>query len=95
LVEILPENFTSGGGILIPPAAKNKDEEHKLPAQKAVVIRMGAWAVKDNGRAVMPEVAPGSRVIVSQYYGQKVRIVRGRVYRLVKVEDILARVTEG
>lgn len=90
LVEILPENDLSPGGISIPETAKAKDDVGRLPALTARVIRLGPWEQKPNGFAILPEIAPGHRVIVNQYAGKKVRVLGDR-FRLLRVDEVLAK----
>ena len=65
LVEILPENKLSDGGIVIPETAKGKDDVGRLPPMKAKVWRLGPWPQKKCGLAVLPEIAPGDTVLVA------------------------------
>jgi co-chaperonin GroES (HSP10) len=88
LVEVLRENKIKAG-IAIPETAKAKDDVGRLPGLTAKVWRLGPWLVKKNGRAVLPEFAPGDRVYVNQYAGKKVKHA-GRAFRLVSIEDVLA-----
>lgn len=92
LVEILPENKITEGGITIPDTAKFKDNVGKLPPMTAMVWRVGPWPKKKNGLALIPEVAPRDRVLVSQYAGQKLKYLGGR-FRLVPIGDILAKLS--
>ena len=92
LVEILPENNLSDGGILIPETAKGKDDVGRLPPMKAKVWRLGPWPQKKCGLAVLPEIAPGDVVLVSQYAGQKIKQL-GEMFRLVGIGDVLAKLS--
>ena len=89
LVEVLPENKVSAGGIAIPDTAKAKDDVGRLPGLTGRVLRLGPWPQKKNGLAPMPDFAPGHTVYVNQYAGKKLH-EPGRDYRLVAIEDVLA-----
>ena len=91
LVEILPENKVTDGGLIIPDTAQGKDDVGKLPPLKAKVWRLGPWPRKKNGLAPMPDFAPLNIVLVSQYSGRKIKHLQGN-FRLVSVEDVLAKI---
>ena len=93
LVEILPENLLSPGGISIPETAKNKDGIGKLPPLKGRVLRLGPWPCKKNGLAPLPDFAPGDTVLLGQYSGVKLNRM-GRRFRMVRVEDVIAKFSE-
>jgi chaperonin GroES len=92
LVEILPENSVTAGGLFIPDTAKVKDDMGKLPPLKARVIRLGRWPQKKNGLCALPEFSPGDTVLVSQYSGEKVKSL-GQMFRLVGLDDVLAKLS--
>lgn len=90
LVEILPNERHST--IVIPESAELKDSTGKLPPQKGIVRRLGPWPQKKGGRCVLPEFVPGDTVILSQYSGVKMQRHIGLNYRMVRVEDVIAKV---
>ena len=91
LVEILPENNLTDGGLVIPDSVKGKDGMGKLPPLKAKVWRLGPWPQKKGGLCVLPEFAPGDTVLCSPYTGTKLKRLSDK-FRLVKVEDVLAKI---
>jgi len=91
LVEILPDAKASDGGIVIPDGVQVMDKGGKLPPVKGIVRRLGSWPQKPCGLAVLPEFAPGDTVLCSQYAGVKMRRHIGENFRMVRVEDVIAK----
>jgi co-chaperonin GroES (HSP10) len=101
LVEMLPPETESAGGIVFPQRSRSPEEltqAHdpsicKEPPAQAVVRAIGPWPQK-NGKCVLPEFGIGARVVVSAYSGQKLRRGIGENFKLVNTEDVLAVLTE-
>lgn len=92
LVEILPAESKSIGGITIPDGVEVMDKGGKLPPEKGKVVRLGRWPQKPNGKAVLPEFSPGDTVLVSRYSGQRLKHLDDK-FRLVQLDDVLAVLT--
>lgn len=87
LILILPidEDEKTSGGIYIPESAKEKPQRGK-------VIEVGPGKF-EHGNLIKPGVKKGDLVIFKKWGGEEINI-EGKVYKLVKEEDILAIVTE-
>jgi co-chaperonin GroES (HSP10) len=102
LVEILPSDTQSAGGIAFPDRhlspeevqARHRDPMRlKPPPLQGIVRAIGAWPKLRNGMALMPEFGIGARVIIGPLAGlQMVRGV-GERFRMVALEEVLAVVS--
>ena len=94
LVRLIPRDYKTLSGLVLPDTAfERKPGEREQPV-KALVVTLGPWRTGKNGFAIVPEVHPGQRVIVSVYKGTKVTREIGEHLMLVDVEDILATLHE-
>jgi co-chaperonin GroES (HSP10) len=102
LVEMLPPEAQSSGGIIFPERHRSPaelTEAHdpsicKEPPSQAIVRAIGPWPQK-NGKSVLPEFGLGARVVISAYSGQKLRRGIGENFKLVNTEDVLAVLSEA
>jgi len=82
LVEPLKEGEVKKGGIIIPDSAKEKPQEGK-------VVALGTGKIDDDGKIVPFNVKKGDIVLMPKYGGTEVKM-DGKVYQIMREEDILA-----
>lgn len=85
LIEPLEGETTLASGIVIPDSAKEKPQEGK-------VIATGPGRTTDSGELVKIEIKVDDVVMYKKWGGTEIK-VEGKDMLLVKVEDILAVVT--
>ena len=97
LVQILPPEKRSAGGIEFPERTASPEENQQAarnptmpPPLQAVVKEIGPWPQLANGKLAMPEFGINSKVIVGHYSG--IEIHRGicERYRMVRTDQVLA-----
>lgn len=93
LVEVLPPDTMTHGGISLPEICWDGSPEKKPPF-KAVVLAIGPWRKTKQGFAVLPPFGVGAKVLCSAYRGTQLTRNIGERYRLVKSDDVLAVVDE-
>ena len=100
LVQILPPDKLSAGGIEIPQHTVSPEEvqaTHRAPqpkpAEKGLVVAVGDWPKTKTGLHRMPEFSVGAVVFVSPYAGQQFHYGTSGRFRMVSNGDILAIVT--
>ena len=81
LVERLPEEEKSKGGIIIPDTAKEKPIQGK-------VIAVGTGRVTEDGKIRPLEVKKNDKVLFGKYAGTEIKI-EGSEYLMMREEDIL------
>lgn len=81
VVQPLPMEHVTGGGIIIPGTAEEKN-------QKAVVVNHGKGRIRKNGQVVPLSVAVGDVVIFGKYNGTELKIA-GVDFIIIKEENIL------
>jgi chaperonin GroES len=94
LLEVLPPDEKSFGGIVIPETLRNGSPDDKKPPFKGIVVAIGPWRKTNQGLAVLPEFKRGDVVLCSPYRGHKLTRNIGERYQLVRTDDVLA-VVEG
>lgn len=102
LIEMLPADGSSPGGIVFPQRHRSPEEITEAhdpsicrePAGQGIVRAIGKWPTR-NGKCVLPPFGLGARVVVNAYVGQKLRRDLGENFKLVRTEDVLAIVTEN
>ncbi|MET3683255.1 chaperonin GroES [Alkalibacillus flavidus] len=82
IVELVEEEATTAGGIVLPDSAKEKPQEGK-------VVAVGTGRVTDNGEKIALEVSEGDRIIYSKFAGTEVE-KDGKEYLVLRENDILA-----
>ncbi len=87
LIEPVDAKPVPGSLVIIPDAHKQKSSE-------AIVVRLGAEAINENGTKVPWEVKPLDRILVSAYAGTDIE-VHGRTYKLLYQSDIIAVLDEA
>lgn len=97
LVELLPHDRLTAGGIEIPERCLSPDEvesRHLNPEKPkpwfGVVREIGAWPPLKNGLRLMPEFGIGAKVILRHNAGTEIHYHERVKLRLVKQQDILA-----
>ena len=94
LVRLIPRDYQSTAGLVLPDTAFERKPGEKEQPVKAVVLAVGPWRTARNGYSILPEVQPGQRVIVTVYKGTKVTRGLGEHLMLVDVDDILGVLQE-
>ena len=87
LVKVDPPETRTAGGIIMPESSL---EKQKYAAQKATIIAIGKscfaeWIEKLN---------EGERVLIAQYSGALLKGADGEDYRIIRDEDVIARLEE-
>lgn len=83
VIQALPREETTRGGIVLPDTAKEKPQEGK-------VVAVGPGRVLDNGQKVALEVKEGDTVVYSKYAGTEIRL-DNEEYLILSEKDILAK----
>jgi chaperonin GroES len=84
VVEPLPAEEVTAGGIVLPDSAKEKP-------QRGTVIAVGPGKLLDSGNRGELSVAVGDLVIYGRYGGSDIEI-DGREMKILRESDILAKV---
>lgn len=84
VVEPLPAEETTAGGIVLPDAAKEKP-------QRGIVKHVGPGRLLDSGERGGLSVAEGDEVIFSKYAGSPIEL-DGTEIKIMRESDILAKV---
>ena len=84
VVEPLPAEETTAGGIVLPDSAKEKP-------QRGTVIAVGAGKLLDNGKRSELAVEVGDEVIYGKYSGSDIEI-DGCEIKILREGDVLAKV---
>lgn len=81
IVERVPEEKKTAGGIIIPDTAKEKPQEGK-------VIAVGPGRTDKNGKLIPMDMKKGDRILFGKYSGTETKI-DGVEYIIMKADDIL------
>jgi len=84
IVEVLEEEETTVGGIVLPDTAKEKP-------QRGRVLAVGPGSRDDNGKFVPMDLAEGDEIVFSKYGGTEIRIGTDDVL-ILRESDVLAKV---
>ena len=84
IVEVLDEEETTVGGIVLPDTAKEKP-------QRARVLAVGPGSLDDNGKFVPIDLAEGDEIVFSKYGGTEIRLGTDDVL-ILRESDVLAKV---
>lgn len=100
LVEILPPDTMTAGGIELPQrslSAEEVQERHRTPAPPppwtGIVREIGPWPKLRNGMALMPDFGRGAKVIVGHNAGLQMHRGIGERFRMVQIREVLAVLT--
>jgi chaperonin GroES len=86
VVEPLPAEEKTAGGIVLPDAAQEKP-------QRGTVVATGPGRLLDSGERGQLSVAKGDEVIYGRYAGSDVE-VNGKEYKIMRETDILAKIVK-
>jgi|SRR5690349_5003774 len=84
IVEVVEEEETTVGGIVLPDTAKEKP-------QRGRVLAVGPGSRDDNGKFVPIDLAEGDEIVFSKYGGTEIRIGTDDVL-ILRESDVLAKV---
>lgn len=90
LVEVLPPDDKTTGGLWLPDIAHDPARGEKARAFKAVVVEMGPWKKTTNGYGILPRFGVGTRVLCSPYSGQPLSHNISDRLQLVRSDDVIA-----
>ena len=100
LVEILPADRSTAGGIELPertlsPEEHQQNARHPTPPPPwtGIVREIGPWPKLRNGLLAMPEYGKGARVVIGHNAGIQMQRNIGERFRMVRQEDVLAVLT--
>jgi chaperonin GroES len=82
VIELLEEEETTKGGIVLPDTAKEKP-------QKGKVLAVGPGRVLDSGQRVALEVKEGDKVLFAKYCGTEIQL-DGKELMILQERDVLA-----
>jgi len=84
IVEVLEEEETTIGGIVLPDSAREKPQRGK-------VLAVGPGSRNDSGELVPMDVAEGDEIIFSKYGGTEVKVGLEDLL-ILRESDVLAKV---
>jgi chaperonin GroES len=84
IVEVLDEDETTVGGIVLPDTAKEKP-------QRGRVLAVGPGARDDNGKFVPMDLEEGDEFVFSKYGGTEIKVGTDDVL-ILRESDVLAKV---
>ena len=97
LVEILPVDKRTPGGIELPQHTPSPEENQQaahrptIPmALIGIVKAIGAWPKLSNGMALMPEFGVGARVVIGPHAGLDMSRGNGERLKMVHQSQVLA-----
>jgi chaperonin GroES len=82
LVQRIEEQETLKGGIVIPDAAKKKQ-------QMAMVIAVGTGSTTSEGQTIPISVKEGDKVLIDKYSGQEI-VMENEEFIIVRANEIIA-----
>ena len=82
ILELVEEEKTTLGGIVLPESAKEKP-------QFAKVVAVGEGKLLENGERLALEVSVGDKVVFEQYAGTEIKY-KGTDYLVLQDTDIIA-----
>jgi chaperonin GroES len=85
VVEVLEEEESTVGGIVLPDTAKEKQ-------QRGRVLAVGPGARDEHGKRIAMDVVEGDEVIFSKYGGTEIKLGADEVL-ILRESDLLAKVT--
>lgn len=93
LVELLPYETESHGGIQLPENLKRKDMIGRKPLQRARVHSCGVWATTRKGIPIPYEFGKGDIVYVDPVIGQNVNVypLKMKIYDVREIKALIDR----
>jgi len=95
LISLLPLDTMTRGGLHLPDIVQGAGPLEKAWPRKGYVVAIGAWRTTKQGFSILPDFKPGDMVLVNEYLGTKLTRNIGENYRLCRVDDVLAVLTEN
>jgi chaperonin GroES len=83
VVEALPAEDKTKGGIVLPEAAKEKPQQGR-------VVAVGPGRLSRDGERIAPNLKKGDTVVYGKYSGTDVK-VEGTEYKIMRESEILAK----
>jgi chaperonin GroES len=83
VVEALPAEEKTKGGIVLPEAAKEKPQQGR-------VVAVGPGRMNKDGERIPPNLKKGDTVVYGKYSGTDVK-VEGTDYKIMRESEILAK----
>lgn len=97
LIQLLPEEKQSAGGIELPDhtlSPEEVQEQHRHPTPppgiRGRVVEIGPWPRLRNGMCLLPEFGRGSVVVIPPRAGIEMDWQSQRRLKMVKQSDVLA-----
>jgi chaperonin GroES len=87
IVEVLDEEETTVGGIVLPDTAREKPQRGK-------VLAVGPGSRDDRGELVPLEVAEGDEIVFSKYGGTEIKVGLEDLL-ILRESDVLAKVVKA
>ena len=84
IVELLDEEETTVGGIVLPDTAKEKP-------QRGRVLAVGPGSRDDDGKFVPMDLEEGDEIVFSKYGGTEIKVGTDE-YLILRESDVLAKV---
>lgn len=81
LIQRLPEEEKTAGGLFIPDTAKEKPQQGR-------VVATGNGRVTEDGKTIGLEVKAGDKVLFSKYSGTELKL-DGKEYLMIREDDVL------
>lgn len=100
LVELLPTETQSAGGIELPNRTLSPEEvqethknPHQPPGLTGIVRECGPWPKLPNGMALMPEFGIGAKVVIPARAGTDMAWDTTRRLKMIRQDQVLAVLT--
>lgn len=100
LVEILPADTRSAGGVELPDHTASPEENQEAarrpqmpPGVIGTVVEIGPWPKMHNGKVLMPEFGRGARVVIAPRAGLDLSSGTGARLKMVRNDQVLAILT--
>ena len=87
IVEVLEEEETTVGGIVLPDTAKEKPQRGK-------VLAVGPGSRNDKGELIPLDVAEGDEIVFSKYGGTEIKVGADDLL-ILRESDVLAKVVKA
>jgi len=93
LVELLPYETKTSGGLHLPDGLKRKDMIGRMPLQRARVHSCGVWATTKNGIPIPYEFRRGDLVLVDPVFGTNVDVhpLKMKIYHSREIAALILK----
>lgn len=92
LVELIPYENHTAGGLELPDNVKHKDEIGRMPGQRAKVLSLGVWPTTKKGHLIPYEFKVGDVVVVDPTAGSNLT-AEHKHWKLYDYRSILGTVS--